>query len=159
MGHFLPPTTNHLWWTDGATTYGGSTTFGIANHLWCSPKAMANTLYVVGGRTRTLVHQRWLPPLQTVEANTFYLVGDHLWCSPKAMTDGEERKKAAPRFELGNKGFAILCLTTWLCRHSIESQSFSCIKNYTTFIVYHIYYPIIKNRETTSKRIFINSLC
>ncbi len=27
-----------------------------------------------------------------------------------------ERKKAAPRFELGDKGFADLCLTTWLCR-------------------------------------------
>ncbi|VBB06289.1 Hypothetical protein LUCI_1517 [Lucifera butyrica] len=26
--------------------------------------------------------------------------------------------EAAPRFELGNKGFADLCLTTWLCRHS-----------------------------------------
>ena len=25
--------------------------------------------------------------------------------------------EAAPRFELGNKGFAVLCLTTWLCRH------------------------------------------
>ncbi len=24
--------------------------------------------------------------------------------------------EAAPRFELGNKGFADLCLTTWLCR-------------------------------------------
>ncbi len=24
--------------------------------------------------------------------------------------------EAAPRFELGNKGFAVLCLTTWLCR-------------------------------------------
>ena len=25
--------------------------------------------------------------------------------------------EAAPRFELGDKGFADLCLTTWLCRH------------------------------------------
>lgn len=25
--------------------------------------------------------------------------------------------EATPRFELGNKGFADLCLTTWLCRH------------------------------------------
>ncbi len=25
--------------------------------------------------------------------------------------------EAAPRFELGNKGFADLCLTTWRCRH------------------------------------------
>ena len=84
MGHFLPPTTNHLWWTDGATTMvvAPPLVSPTTNHLWCSPKAMANTLYVVGGRTRTLVHQRWLPPLQTVEANTFYLVGDHLWCSP-----------------------------------------------------------------------------
>ena len=24
--------------------------------------------------------------------------------------------EAAPRFELGSKGFADLCLTTWLCR-------------------------------------------
>ncbi len=24
--------------------------------------------------------------------------------------------EATPRFELGNKGFADLCLTTWLCR-------------------------------------------
>jgi|SaaInl59LU_5_DNA_1037362.scaffolds.fasta_scaffold00240_10 hypothetical protein len=27
-------------------------------------------------------------------------------------------KKAAPGFELGNKGFAILCLTTWPCRRN-----------------------------------------
>src|SRR5262249_16366912 len=27
-------------------------------------------------------------------------------------------KQAAPRFELGNRGFADLRLTTWLCRHS-----------------------------------------
>ena len=27
-------------------------------------------------------------------------------------------KKAPPRFELGNKGFADLCLTTWLWRHT-----------------------------------------
>ena len=26
--------------------------------------------------------------------------------------------EATPRFELGNKGFADLCLTTWLCRHN-----------------------------------------
>ena len=26
--------------------------------------------------------------------------------------------EAAPRIELGNKGFADLCLTAWLCRHS-----------------------------------------
>jgi hypothetical protein len=26
--------------------------------------------------------------------------------------------KAAPRFELGDKGFADLCLTTWLCRQT-----------------------------------------
>ena len=25
--------------------------------------------------------------------------------------------EAAPRIELGNKGFADLCLTAWLCRH------------------------------------------
>ena len=25
--------------------------------------------------------------------------------------------EAAPGFEPGNKGFAVLCLTTWLCRH------------------------------------------
>ena len=29
--------------------------------------------------------------------------------------------EAAPRFELGNKGFADLCLTTWLCRQLIWS--------------------------------------
>ena len=27
--------------------------------------------------------------------------------------------EATPRFELGNKGFADLCLTTWLFRHSV----------------------------------------
>ena len=26
--------------------------------------------------------------------------------------------EAAPRIELGNKGFADLCLTAWLCRHN-----------------------------------------
>ncbi len=26
--------------------------------------------------------------------------------------------EATPRFELGNKGFADLCLTTWLCRQN-----------------------------------------
>jgi hypothetical protein len=26
--------------------------------------------------------------------------------------------EAAPRFELGDKGFADLCLTTWLCRQT-----------------------------------------
>ena len=25
--------------------------------------------------------------------------------------------EAPPRFELGNRGFAVLCLTTWLWRH------------------------------------------
>jgi hypothetical protein len=29
------------------------------------------------------------------------------------------RLKAAPRFELGDGGFADLCLTTWLCCHSL----------------------------------------
>ncbi len=29
--------------------------------------------------------------------------------------------KAAPRFELGDKGFADLCLTTWLCRRKAIS--------------------------------------
>lgn len=28
-------------------------------------------------------------------------------------------KKAAPRFELGDGGFADLCLTTWLCRRKL----------------------------------------
>ena len=30
--------------------------------------------------------------------------------------------EAPPRFELGNKGFADLCLTTWLWRHIQEPQ-------------------------------------
>ena len=29
------------------------------------------------------------------------------------------RLEAAPGFEPGDKGFAVLCLTTWLCRHLI----------------------------------------
>ena len=29
-----------------------------------------------------------------------------------------EGLEAAPGFEPGNEGFAVLCLTTWLCRHS-----------------------------------------
>ncbi len=28
--------------------------------------------------------------------------------------------KAAPRFELGDKGFAVLGLTTWLCRRKVR---------------------------------------
>ncbi len=32
--------------------------------------------------------------------------------------------EAAPRFELGNKGFADLCLTTWLCRHMERKTRF-----------------------------------
>ncbi len=31
--------------------------------------------------------------------------------------------EAPPRFELGHKGFADLCLTTWLWRHIYEVQS------------------------------------
>ncbi len=34
---------------------------------------------------------------------------------PNPDQDRKENK-AAPRFELGNRGFADLCLTTWLCR-------------------------------------------
>ena len=30
---------------------------------------------------------------------------------------GNDFVEAAPRIELGNKGFADLCLTAWLCRH------------------------------------------
>ena len=30
--------------------------------------------------------------------------------------------EATPRFELGNKGFADLCLTTWLCRHILFNR-------------------------------------
>ncbi|MDF2564965.1 MAG: hypothetical protein K0Q53_1360 [Massilibacillus sp.] len=29
--------------------------------------------------------------------------------------------EATPRFELGNRGFADLCLTTWLCRQTLFS--------------------------------------
>ena len=31
--------------------------------------------------------------------------------------------EAAPRFELGDKGFADLCLTTWLCRHNYGAEN------------------------------------
>ena len=31
--------------------------------------------------------------------------------------------EAAPRFELGSKGFADLCLTTWLCRLNMERKT------------------------------------
>ena len=31
--------------------------------------------------------------------------------------------EATPRFELGNKGFADLCLTTWLCRLTMERKT------------------------------------
>ncbi len=33
----------------------------------------------------------------------------------------KEILKAAPGFEPGDQGFAILCLTTWLCRHSYKA--------------------------------------
>ena len=33
--------------------------------------------------------------------------------------------EATPRFELGNKGFADLCLTTWLCRHMYRTLTAS----------------------------------
>ena len=35
--------------------------------------------------------------------------------------------EATPRFELGNKGFADLCLTTWLCRHDDSQDAITCI--------------------------------
>ena len=34
----------------------------------------------------------------------------------KTSLRGNLNLEAAPRFELGNRGFADLCLTTWLCR-------------------------------------------
>ena len=37
-------------------------------------------------------------------------------------------KKAPPRFELGNKGFADLCLTTWLWRRiQITKDAYFCV--------------------------------
>ena len=85
---------HHLWWKGGhqpPTTIGGwwcdlvdwsktqvlsfsihptdvSRNHLIANHLWCSPKAMANTFGIA-----TTYHQRWL------------VTTNHLWCSPKAI--------------------------------------------------------------------------
>ncbi len=41
--------------------------------------------------------------------------------------DGVLQMEAPPRFELGNKGFADLCLTTWLWRHiRNRTRRFSC---------------------------------
>ena len=37
-----------------------------------------------------------------------------------SLVSGDKRgflMEAPPRFELGNRGFAVLCLTTWLWRH------------------------------------------
>ena len=34
----------------------------------------------------------------------------------KLVSNKKSIKKAAPRFELGNRGFAIHGLTAWLCR-------------------------------------------
>jgi hypothetical protein len=42
--------------------------------------------------------------------------------------------EATPRFELGNKGFADLCLTTWLCRHIL--LVFSKLPTHLRIIVY-----------------------
>ena len=36
--------------------------------------------------------------------------------------------EATPRFELGNKGFADLCLTTWLCRHKCSGCKMHPVK-------------------------------
>ena len=36
---------------------------------------------------------------------------------PLAALGSANVQQAVPRFELGNKGFAILCLTTWPYRH------------------------------------------
>ncbi|MBP2654077.1 MAG: hypothetical protein H6Q73_1646, partial [Firmicutes bacterium] len=46
-----------------------------------------------------------------VMSTLFYLLL-HFSSALFAFTELE----ATPRFELGNKGFADLCLTTWLCR-------------------------------------------
>jgi hypothetical protein len=44
---------------------------------------------------------------------------------PDLILRGGFRSKAAPRFELGDGGFADLCLTTWLC---CRAQIFSIPK-------------------------------
>jgi hypothetical protein len=93
-----------------ATTFGlfcvvllrKTNTFGGAKHRR-TPEVVGDTF---GGRAGACCHQR---------------CEEGMLC--KCCPTGE-RKKAVPRFELGNKGFAILCLTTWLYRHSIERQSF-----------------------------------
>ena len=36
----------------------------------------------------------------------------------KALDDQGLLMEATPGFEPGDKGFADLCLTTWLCRHN-----------------------------------------
>ena len=43
----------------------------------------------------------------------------YCFCKEKRLSISQQSffMEATPRFELGNKGFADLCLTTWLCRH------------------------------------------
>ena len=36
---------------------------------------------------------------------------------------GNDFVEAAPRIELGNKGFADLCLTAWLCRQKSGAEN------------------------------------
>ena len=38
-------------------------------------------------------------------------------------TTGPYELEAAPRLELGNRGFADLCLTTWLCRQKNGAEN------------------------------------
>ena len=44
-------------------------------------------------------------------------------CASASSATPAKKMEAAPRFELGNKGFAVLCLTTWLCRHFLERKT------------------------------------
>ena len=41
----------------------------------------------------------------------------------KSIASAMDFLEAPPGFEPGNKGFADLCLTTWLCRHNESFRS------------------------------------
>ncbi len=54
------------------------------------------------------------------------------------IADLKEKTKAAPRFELGNGGFADLCLTTWLCRRLVHLfDILALILNYLTSLDFY----------------------
>ena len=45
----------------------------------------------------------------------------------KALDNKGSLMEATPGFEPGDKGFADLCLTTWLCRHMLDKLTNRCV--------------------------------